>query len=137
MAHHLTNEELADMHMVYGAEDGNAREAVRLYQEKFPNRYLPGHEMFTAIHRRLREHGSFRAGRREPARHDNDDEATVMQYFRDMPRAGTRAAARALGLPNQMRVWRVLHQNPFYPYRFKKVQDLLPDDYNPRVNFAR
>ena len=69
MAHNLTNEELADMHMVYGAADGNARAAVRLYQERFPNRYLPGHEMFTAIHGRLREHGSFRAGRRQHAQH--------------------------------------------------------------------
>ena len=51
MTHNLRNEELADMHMVYGAAHGNAREAVRLYQERFPNRYLPGHEMFTAIHR--------------------------------------------------------------------------------------
>ena len=41
MAHNLTNEELADMHMVYGAAHGNAREAVRLYQQRFPNRYLP------------------------------------------------------------------------------------------------
>ena len=53
MAHNLTNGELADMHMAYGAAHGNAREAVRLYQEMFPIRYLPGHEMFTAIHCRL------------------------------------------------------------------------------------
>ena len=46
--------------MVYGAAHGNAREDVRLYQEMFPNRYLPGHEMFTVLHRRLREHVNFR-----------------------------------------------------------------------------
>ena len=28
-----------------------------------------------------------------------------------------------------MEVWRVLHQNHFHPYRFQKVQDLLPEDY--------
>ena len=120
----LTNEELAYMHMANGAAHGNAREAVRLYQERFPNRYLRGHEMFTAIHRRLREHGSFRAGRRDHAPHRlmmDVDEDNVMQYFRDRPRASTRAAARALGLPNHMSGWRVLHQNRFHPYRFQKV----------------
>ena len=40
MAHNLTKEELADMHMVYGAAHGNPKEAVRLYQQRFPNRYL-------------------------------------------------------------------------------------------------
>ena len=61
---HLSNEELADMHLAYGAANGNAREAARLYQERFPNRYLAGHRMFMAIHRRLREHGSFNVNRR-------------------------------------------------------------------------
>ena len=41
MVHNLTNEKFADMHMVYGAAYGNPREAVRLYQQRFPNRYLP------------------------------------------------------------------------------------------------
>ena len=31
MAHHLYNEELADMYIVYGAAQGNAKEAVRLF----------------------------------------------------------------------------------------------------------
>ena len=59
MAAQLSNAELADMHLAYGAANGNARQAARLYQERFPNRYLPGHRMFTSIHRRLRERGSF------------------------------------------------------------------------------
>ena len=139
MAHNLRNEELADMHMVYGAAHGNAREAVRLYQERFPNRYLPGHEMFTAIHRRLREHGSFRVDRRaygRPRPMQDVVEDNVLQYFRDRPRASTRAAARDLGIPNHVNVWRVLHRNNLHPYLFRKVQDLLLDDYKTKVNFT-
>ena len=45
MAHNLGNEELADMQMVYEAAHGNAREAVRFYQERFPNKYSTRHVM--------------------------------------------------------------------------------------------
>ena len=39
MAHNLRREELADMHMVYGATPGNAiEESVTLYQERIPNK---------------------------------------------------------------------------------------------------
>ena len=34
----LLNEDIADMHMSYGAANDNARGAARLYQERFPNR---------------------------------------------------------------------------------------------------
>ena len=46
LTHNLRNEEFTGMHKVYGAVHGNAREAVRLYQERCPNRYMPGHELF-------------------------------------------------------------------------------------------
>ena len=59
MARNISNEELADMYKIYGEARGNAREAARLYQEMYPNRYLPNHRMFTAIHQRLRENGRF------------------------------------------------------------------------------
>ena len=64
MAHNLRNEELAGIHTIYGAAHVNSKEVVGLYQERFPKRYLPVHEQFTAIHRRLREHGRFRVDRR-------------------------------------------------------------------------
>lgn len=139
MPPNISNEELADMHMVYGEARGNAREAVRLYQERFPNRYLPGHRMFTAIHRRLRENGRFDVvrGPYDRARLRLDDiEENVLQYFHARPRASTRAAARDLGIRSHVNVWRVLQRNNLYPYHFQTVQDLLPNDYNSRANFA-
>ena len=30
----LSNDEMADIHMVYGAENGNSREAARIYHER-------------------------------------------------------------------------------------------------------
>ncbi|GBP56313.1 Glutathione S-transferase 2 [Eumeta japonica] len=37
----FTNEEYADIMMAYGRADGNAREARRIYEERFPNKRLP------------------------------------------------------------------------------------------------
>ena len=42
-----------------------------------------------------------------------------------------------MGIPNHMDVWRVLPDNHLHPYHFQKVQDLLPNDHIPRINFAR
>ena len=57
----FTFAELADMHLEYGAAGENARNAVRMYQSRFPNRYLPNHQTFSSLHRRLRERGTFTA----------------------------------------------------------------------------
>ena len=59
---------MADVHMAYDAANGNARGAARLYQERFRNRYLPGHRMFANLHRRLREHGRFNENRKDLGR---------------------------------------------------------------------
>ena len=56
------------MHLAYGAATGNARQAARLYQERFPNRYIPGHRMFSNLHQRLRDNGRFEINRRDAGR---------------------------------------------------------------------
>ena len=62
------------MQMVYGAADGD--DAVRMFQEKFPNRYLPGHEIFIANHRCLREYGKF--SRRQERERERERERESM-----------------------------------------------------------
>ena len=64
----FNNRELADMHLVYGEARGNAREAVRIYADRFPHRNIPDSRTFTAIHLRLRETGSVRPRQRDPQR---------------------------------------------------------------------
>ena len=53
-----TNAELADMHLDYDAENGNSREAVRIYVARYPNRHVPANQTFVSIHRRLCEDGA-------------------------------------------------------------------------------
>ena len=52
-----TFRELADMHLCFGASDGNALAARRLNAERYPQRRLPAHTTFTTVDRNLGETG--------------------------------------------------------------------------------
>ena len=74
-AHHLqttmdqlANNELADMHLVYGMANCNSIRTTRKYRERFPNRQVPAHQTFAAIHRKLRETGTLRVTRPDAGR---------------------------------------------------------------------
>lgn len=136
----FSNGELADMHMMYGAAGGNARRAVRMYTNAFPNRRVPGHRFFTNLHMRLRETGSLRPNQRvnggRPVHREVVNEEQVVQYFEENPRASTRSASRVLGINNHVDVWRALNNNNWHPFHFQRVQALLANDYQPRLDFA-
>ncbi|KAI4463493.1 menorin (dendritic branching protein) [Holotrichia oblita] len=48
-----------DMLLVFRFCEGNTRECVRMYSERFPNRRIPSHPTFATVERRLRETGRF------------------------------------------------------------------------------
>ncbi|KAJ4450003.1 hypothetical protein ANN_01410 [Periplaneta americana] len=52
-----TNTEYADMHLVYGAAEGDALASRRRYSELFPRLQLPSHQTFAGVDRRMREYG--------------------------------------------------------------------------------
>ena len=60
---HFTNVELVDMHLKYGVAEGNALRTTRMYQDRFPDRKIPGHRFFTYLHERLRDTDNFRVSR--------------------------------------------------------------------------
>nr|CAH7743487.1 unnamed protein product [Callosobruchus chinensis] len=64
-----TNEEMADMHYVYGLSQGNGLEASRSYAEMYPQRQHPSHKIFSRLHQRLRECGSFDKSTQNCGRH--------------------------------------------------------------------
>ncbi|GFX99926.1 uncharacterized protein TNCV_259631 [Trichonephila clavipes] len=57
----FANSEKADVHLIYGAANGNGRAALRLYQELFRNRCMWKHTMFERLDRSLCEKGSIAA----------------------------------------------------------------------------
>ncbi|EZA62153.1 hypothetical protein X777_03760, partial [Ooceraea biroi] len=60
------NNEMADMHFMYGRANGSSLAARRLYMEKFPNRRVPSHVLIQNF--RLCELGSFRTRHRDSDR---------------------------------------------------------------------
>lgn len=54
-----TNNEYADMHLLYGRANCNALRAKRLYAQKYPHRRVPDRKTFENVDRRLRETGKF------------------------------------------------------------------------------
>ncbi|GFU43037.1 hypothetical protein TNCV_3141581 [Trichonephila clavipes] len=50
---HFTSTELADMYLIYGLSEGNARAAEKLYHEKYAQTDAPNHRMFTNLHHNL------------------------------------------------------------------------------------
>ncbi|KFM62974.1 hypothetical protein X975_21073, partial [Stegodyphus mimosarum] len=128
----------ADMHLMYGADNGNGRAALRLYQERFPNRRMPKNTMFERLHRSLCENGSLeatsdtRSGR--TARQPRIKES-ILNIVHESPQTSTRATASRLQL-NHSTVWRVLNENGLHPYRLQRVQALQNTDYSLRVHFC-
>jgi hypothetical protein len=54
----FTKQEYADLHLLYGEARGNSGAAMRLYDERFPERVIPSRCTFVELHLRLCEVGS-------------------------------------------------------------------------------
>lgn len=137
---HFTNFEFADMHYMYGLADGNALEARRLYEDRFPNRNIPDARTFSNIHRRLCEKGRF-----EPDNHlkgvqrtvrTPEIEVAVLNSIEEDPGLSTRKIGNNLNISHIL-VWKILHDFLLYPYHIQRVQALLPRDFPLRMNFCQ
>lgn len=134
-----TFEEYADMVYVYGFCDGNAAEASREYQRRFPQRRHPTSKTFVTTFRRLREKGTVSVssdGRGAPVTHNEDDEENIIDQVLDDPSVSTRRIATRLD-HSQMFVWRILKQEEMHPYHLQRVQCLNPGDHQQRLVFCR
>lgn len=130
-----TDGEMCDMHFVYGVAYGNAAEARRIYQERFPNRQIPNERTFIRIHERLHETGSFHkraAGNGRPSMLPPEMEEAVLQEIEDDPATSTRKIASDLNL-SHVTVWRIFKSQMLYPYHIQRVQALLPRDFPQRL----
>lgn len=140
MAYLQNNAHLADIHFVYGLADGNAFEAKRLYQERYPNRIAPCPQTFVNLHRRLSETGTFARtsdipGRPRTVRTPQLEEA-VLNRVEENPETSTRKIAEEVNA-SQQTVLRILHDQQLYPYHIQRVQALLPRDFPQRIRFCQ
>lgn len=135
-----SNREMADIHYYYGLARGSSERARILYAEHFPQRRIPNPRTFAAIHRRLRENGSFSPFRRgigRPARDDLDDIADqILQRVELNPAISIRRLVAEFNIPYST-IWRILHREHLYPYHLQRVQALEPQDYPNRLGFCQ
>jgi len=134
-----TNEEMADMHYVYGLSQGNGLEASRRYAELYPQRQHPSHRIFARLHQRLREYGSFDKRTQDCGRHREvrtpQLEEAVLNLIDENPTTSTRKIASQLNV-DHMTVFRILKEQLLYPYHLQRVQALLPRDFPKRLEFC-
>lgn len=132
--------EQTDMLLVLGFCQGNCRESVRVYRERYPDRRIPNHQTFSSVERRLRETGSLVIRSTDRGRHPLvrtiQFEEDVLQRLEDEPSLSTRTLSRQLGVSKNS-VHRVARQYQLHPYHLQPVHELLPLDYNARLVFCR
>lgn len=134
-----SNEELTDIHFVYGLADGNSYEAQRLYAQRFPNRRLPNARTFVRVHRTLRERGSLRnlekSGRSVTVTTVQTEER-ILNAVEANPSTSVRRLSHEEGV-SKTSVWRILKCQLLYPYHMQRVQGLSPRDFQPRIEFCQ
>lgn len=133
-----------NMLMCYGEARGNARQALRIYVERYPGiRHPTDPRVITRAYQRVLDNQPVvpqieGAGR--PIRNRAAD--NILAVVRQNPRLGIRTAARLLRNRYRTRVshWtvhRILRRDRQRAYRTHKVQALLPIDRVRRVTYCR
>ncbi|KAJ4441548.1 hypothetical protein ANN_11404 [Periplaneta americana] len=88
-----SNQELAEIHFMYGKADGNAALAHRLYQERYPQRQCPDRKTFVRLHYRLCEYGKFNSpglGRGRPRSTTPEVQEEILEAVNMTPSISTR-----------------------------------------------
>ncbi|KAJ4444666.1 hypothetical protein ANN_06463 [Periplaneta americana] len=132
-----SNQELAEIHFMYGKADGNAALARRLYQERYPQRQCPDRKTFVRLHYRLCEYGKFNSpglGRGRPRSTTPEVQEEILEAVNMTPSISTRRVALQVNVPHTT-VWRLLKEYQLCPYHLQRVQALSPADYPARVRF--
>ncbi|KAJ4439464.1 hypothetical protein ANN_07588 [Periplaneta americana] len=91
-----SNQELAEIHFMYGKADGNAALARRLYQERYPQRQCPDRKTFVRLHYRLCECGKFNSpglGRGRPKSTTPEVQEEILEAANMTPSISTRRLA--------------------------------------------
>ncbi|KAJ4446056.1 hypothetical protein ANN_12742 [Periplaneta americana] len=129
-----SNQELAEIHFMYGKADGNVALARRLYQERYPQRQCPDRKTFVRLHYRLCEYGKFNS----PGLGRGRLRSTTPEVQEEILEAVnmTRRVALQVNVPHTT-VWRLLKEYQLYPYHLQHVQALSPADYPARVRFCQ
>jgi hypothetical protein len=135
-----SSSEYVDMILTFARRGNNAREAVRLYREQFPQRQSHSyHKTILKLIARSRETGQMQPVRREVGGAPKnvrtvEHEEAVLNVSEEHGTRSIRTVSREMGL-SKSSVQRVLADNR-HPYHYTRVQHLLPEDYRIRQEFC-
>jgi hypothetical protein len=132
----FTPEEYTDMIVAYGLAGENTRAAARIYAERFPGRAHPTKHTILRAVQQLRETGCLvhnKVG--VPVRLRVQDEERILDSVYENPRTSVRCIAHEFGF-SRYAVHHTLRVNQLHPYHYQRVQQLLPRDLQPRINFC-
>lgn len=131
--------EYVQMVQVFILCNGNLNAAARMYQERWPDRRHPDPRTIGEANRRFTETGNVLLRRPDAGRPHHvlnpALEEHIEQLFEDDPTTSTRAVARQVGVSHS-RVHDVIKAAGKHPYHYRPVQELLPGDFQRRVNFC-
>jgi hypothetical protein len=92
--------------------------------------------VFEAVHRRLREAGSFKPRTHVGLGIRSEQDEVVLDAVNDTTSSSTRRIASHTGR-SQRAVWRVLRENSLHPFHLQPVQGLEPGDKEGRLEYCR
>lgn len=134
----FSTREYHDMLLIYGESQGNSRGAVRLYNERYPNRRQPNCRTFVSVSQRLLENGSV-IPKKTSGRNRTDRvlavEDDILDIVAQNPTVSVRSIARQVNV-GRTSVHRTLKEQLLHPYHIQRVQDLHQGDFARRLQFC-
>ncbi|XP_066600036.1 histone-lysine N-methyltransferase SETMAR-like [Prorops nasuta] len=131
----FTKNEYVDMIFAYGEAKQSARRAVQIYKERFPTRRHPDHKVILRVVTNFKATGKVHEFSRNRSCADPELALRVLEYVEENPRSSVRQISRIFNTPIST-AWRILRKNALHPFHMQRVHQLLPRDWQPRVNFC-
>lgn len=115
----------------------NSARAFEDYRQRFPARNFPNRRYFLVLYRKFRSNEDVfkKTRRRKQFIISENIEITVLAYFEAHKENSTRDLAREYSV-SLVAIWRVLKKHKFIPYKYRRVQTLLPGDQERRLTFC-
>jgi hypothetical protein len=129
-----------EMLIIFGECGWNAREAARIFSDRFPDQPSPDHKTILRVLARAQETGKVLPNRNEigggarTARTLANEEAILNIVEEDGTRS-IREIAQEVDISSRS-VHRVLNEKRLHPFHYTRVQHLEPEDYPARRFFC-
>ena len=133
----FTHLEKCDMLEMYLVCRKQADRAVQEYVQLFPERVVPNRRYFLVLYRKFRSNESVfeKARTKKPFIINEEIEINVLAYFEAHKENSIRDLVSDSNL-SLITIWRILKKHKFIPYKYRRVQTLMPGDTERRLAFC-